>query len=194
MSQKLYNKTPSFKIVSMITVILFVTGCATSNDLLDEDLSGNARAEAARWSQMWEQTPVVVDPQKVAPTVAPEKSFSGASNIPQSSQQQTSSRLTQTAASEGLVQPMTDRLGIHIATFSFEEDIETGLNAIRRVLPDTIKSKQARAAIVDISGTNYYHLILGPYNSATDASTDCGIIVQNVDFCEVVDFTGEATK
>lgn len=200
MSQKLLNIVLRLKQITFMLVILTLTGCATSNDLIDEDLSGNARAEAARWSKMWEETPVTVDPQKTRPTLAPQKSTVAPSSeettLVLSTKQQTVSRLIEKSGPEnqGIVQPTTDSLGIHIATFSFEEDIEPGLNTIRRVFPDTIKSKQARAAIVDISGTNYYHLILGPYNSSTAAITDCGIIVQNIDFCDVVEFTGQVVE
>jgi len=100
-------------------------------------------------------------------------------------------RPAQNVAPVNIVQPTTSSFGIHLASYKLRENIIPGLNTIRRLLPDTIRSKQARIATLDISGTEYYRLILGPYKNRTEASTDCGIIMQNFDFCEIIDFMGE---
>ena len=81
--------------------------------------------------------------------------------------------------------------GLHVASFEQRESIAPGIRAIERQLPVLIQGKPIKIGQATIRGRNYNRLIIGQFDSQSDALAECQQALLLISFCEVVAFSGE---
>ncbi len=81
--------------------------------------------------------------------------------------------------------------GLHLASFELEESIAPGLQFLTNRIPVLIQGKPVKLSDVTVRGKNFRRLIIGQFDSQSDAQAECTQALLLVDFCEVVAFAGE---
>ena len=81
--------------------------------------------------------------------------------------------------------------GLHLASFELQESIEPGLKFLTNRIPVLIEGKPVKLSDVTVRGRNFRRLIIGQFDSQSDAQAECTQALLLVNFCEVVAFAGE---
>lgn len=81
--------------------------------------------------------------------------------------------------------------GLHVASYTQQESIAPGLREINRRIPVLTEGRPIKIASVTVRGRNYYRLIIGQFNSQSEAIAECNQALMLIDFCEVVAFEGQ---
>lgn len=78
--------------------------------------------------------------------------------------------------------------GLHTASYHQQENVESGWHVYQKRYQTLFKEKKAMIQSIDISGTQYWRLIVAPYDSAEHAKSACKQLQKNNDFCQVVSY------
>ncbi len=81
--------------------------------------------------------------------------------------------------------------GLHLASYELRESIEPGIAALTRQISVLIEGKPIKIAQASVRGRNFNRLIVGQFDSQSDAQAECRQALLLVSFCEVVAFEGE---
>lgn len=81
--------------------------------------------------------------------------------------------------------------GLHVASFELQESIAPGLAAIERQIPVLTEGRPIKIAMADVRGRTFHRLIIGQFNSQSEAVAECNQAKLLIDFCDVIAFEGE---
>lgn len=81
--------------------------------------------------------------------------------------------------------------GLHLASYELRESIEPGIAALTRQISVLIEGKPIKIAQATVRGRNFNRLIVGQFDSQSNAQAECRQALLLVSFCEVVAFEGE---
>lgn len=81
--------------------------------------------------------------------------------------------------------------GLHLASYELRDNIQPGINALTRQIPVLINGRPIKIAQATVRGRNYNRLIVGQFDSQSDAQAECRQALLLISFCEVVAFQGE---
>ncbi len=78
--------------------------------------------------------------------------------------------------------------GLHTASYQQQENLVSGWYIYKKRYQTLFKEKKAMRQSIDISGTQYWRLIVAPYDSVEHAKSACKQLQKNNDFCQVVSY------
>lgn len=81
--------------------------------------------------------------------------------------------------------------GLHLASYELRDSIQPGINALTRQIPVLIQGRPIKIAQATVRGRNYNRLVVGQFDSQSDALAECRQALLLISFCEVVAFQGE---
>ncbi len=81
--------------------------------------------------------------------------------------------------------------GLHLASYELRESIEPGIAALIRQNSALMQGRPIKIAQATVRGRNFNRLIVGQFDSRSDAEAECRQALLLISFCEVVAFQGE---